>query len=149
MMASVHDVAAYILAKRGAMSAMKLQKLCYYSQAWNLVWEEKPLFSERIEAWANGPVVRELYASHRGQFTVSRESMPGNPANLSQLDRDNIDIVLAFYGDKPAHELSDLTHREAPWKDARGNLPAGASSREEITPAAMYEYYDGLVGTDE
>lgn len=32
-MASVLDVAAYILAQQGEMTAMKLQKLCYYSQA--------------------------------------------------------------------------------------------------------------------
>ena len=61
MSLSVHDVAAYILKKQGEMSAMKLQKLVYYSQAWSLVWDEKPLFRAQIEAWANGPVVRSLY----------------------------------------------------------------------------------------
>lgn len=70
-MASAHDVAAYILKRMGQMTAMKLQKLVYYSQAWSLVWDEAPLFNERIEAWANGPVVRELYEAHRGQFQVS------------------------------------------------------------------------------
>ena len=32
-MASVTDVAAFILRERGQMTAMKLQKLVYYSQA--------------------------------------------------------------------------------------------------------------------
>ena len=32
-MANVFDVAAYILKKHGPMTAMKLQKLVYYSQA--------------------------------------------------------------------------------------------------------------------
>jgi uncharacterized phage-associated protein len=41
-MASVHDVAAYILKKLGTMSTMKLQKLCYYGQGWSLAWDEKP-----------------------------------------------------------------------------------------------------------
>ena len=45
------DVAAYILSKQGDMPAMKLQKLVYYSQAWSLVWDDKPLFRDRIEAW--------------------------------------------------------------------------------------------------
>ena len=57
---SVFDVAAYILDKLGPISTIKLQKLVYYCQAWSLVWDEEPLFSERIEAWVNGPVVREL-----------------------------------------------------------------------------------------
>src|ERR1700730_81854 len=68
---TVHDVAAFIVNRQGEMSAMKLQKLVYYSQAWSLVWDDEPLFDDAIEAWANGPVVRALYARHRGQFKVS------------------------------------------------------------------------------
>jgi len=71
MTASVFDVALAILQKHGPMTAMKLQKLVYYCQAWHLVWEGRPMFRERIEAWASGPVVPELYEAHRGKFMVS------------------------------------------------------------------------------
>jgi uncharacterized phage-associated protein len=71
-MAAVLDVAQFILRRHGPMSAMKLQKLVCYSQAWSLVWDEKRLFPARIEAWANGPVVTKLYQAHRGQFRVDR-----------------------------------------------------------------------------
>ncbi len=61
-MAQLNDVARYILELQGGeVSTMKLQKLMYYSQAWSLVWDEKPLFDAHIEAWANGPVIRELF----------------------------------------------------------------------------------------
>ncbi len=40
------------------MSAMKLQKLCYYAYGYHLAWEERRLFPERFEAWANGPCAR-------------------------------------------------------------------------------------------
>ena len=40
----------YILEKKGRMTTMKLQKLIYYAQAWSLVWDERPLFDEKIEA---------------------------------------------------------------------------------------------------
>lgn len=43
-MANVFDTAKYILEQSGPMSAMKLQKLCYYSQVWSLVWDDSPLF---------------------------------------------------------------------------------------------------------
>ena len=68
---SAHDVAAHILRKYGPMSPWKLHKLLYYAQAWHLVWEEAPLFPERIEAWGNGPVVSALYPLHKGLFTIS------------------------------------------------------------------------------
>lgn len=70
---SVLDVAAYILSQHGPMSHMKLQRLVYYSQAWHLVWEGTPLFPERIEAWANGPVVPVLYEALQGEFFVDTQ----------------------------------------------------------------------------
>ena len=145
-MASVHDVAQYILNKRGELSAMKLQKLCYYSHAWHLVWEERPLFSEEIQAWANGPVVRALYAAHRGQFRVSTmpEYTNANPEALSGDEISSIEAVLDFYGDLTAHQLSELTHSERPWQAAREGLPAGARSEKVISDIDMAAFYDSL-----
>jgi uncharacterized phage-associated protein len=147
-MANVHDVAVYILRKQGQMSAMKLQKLVYYAKAWHLAWEDAPLFPEEIQAWANGPVVYDLYKLHRGRFDVNpRTFRSGKPDNLTENEKESIDAVLGHYGRMKAYELSELTHREAPWRDARGGLPAGAACSEPITDVAMYEYYLGLIGT--
>ena len=142
-MANVHDVAAYILSRLGRMSTMKLQKLVYYSQAWSLVWDEEPLFPERIEAWANGPVAPDLYREHKGLFKV-RSWSRGNPEILSPVQKATVDSVLGFYGDKPSQWLSDLTHREDPWLDARRGLSPGERGFQEISHAAMAEYYASL-----
>jgi uncharacterized phage-associated protein len=142
-MSSVYDVAEYILQKCGPMPAMKLQKLVYYCQAWSLVWDEAELFSEEIQAWANGPVVRALYDEHRGLFTV-KKIKKGDPASLTETQRETIDSVLDFYGDKSSQWLSDLTHQEAPWRDARNGVPIGEPSNAVITHAALAEYYGSL-----
>jgi uncharacterized phage-associated protein len=147
-MASAHDVAAFILGERGPMSAMKLQKLVYYAQAWQLVWEERPLFEERIEAWANGPVVPALYRVHRGQFVV--DAWPkGDPDALDEGEAESVRAVLDYYGDWPAHQLSELTHREAPWRDARAGLAPGERGDREIPQTVLYEFYDGLTTADQ
>lgn len=142
-MASVFDVAAYILKKKKAVTAMKLQKLVYYAQAWSLVWDEKPLFKERFEAWANGPVCPELYAAHRGEFTITEEPQ-GNPKTLSKVEKETVDAVLRDYGSKSASWLSELTHKEDPWIDARRGIPDGERSNRLISHAAMAEYYGAL-----
>jgi uncharacterized phage-associated protein len=147
--ASVHDVAAYILSKQGGMSAMKLQKLCYYSQAWHLVWDEEPLYPERIEAWANGPVTYALFDEHRGQFSVGGSWKRGNVANLTPSQRETIDIVLANYGKLSGQELSALTHSEGPWRDARRGLPDTTRSSAEITHEAMADFYGALAQSDD
>lgn len=142
-MASVLDVAHYVLQKQGVMSVMKLQKLVYFCQAWAIVWDEKPLFNEKIEAWANGPVVRELYDAHKGKFEISSLTK-GNPDNLTRAQKETIDAVLECYGDKNAQWLSDLTHLEAPWNITREGLPPGAACDRVISLACMHEYYSSL-----
>jgi len=86
--------------------------------------------------------VPELYARHRGQFSVSAWS--GNPKALTKDERETVDSVIEFYGGKSSDWLSNLTHREAPWKEARGGLRAGDRGNAEITQAAMAEYYGSL-----
>lgn len=143
-MATVCDVAAFILSKSGPMTAMKLQKLVYYSQAWSLVWDEAPLFPERIEAWANGPVCPDLYRAHQGRFKLNAGELKGDPSALTPDEIDTVKSVIHYYGDKPAQWLSDLSHRESPWRDARIGLADGDRGSVEITHAAMAEYYGGL-----
>lgn len=137
-MASVLDAAQYILERRGGMTTMKLQKLVYYSQVWSIVWDDNVLFPEPIEAWKNGPVVRVLWEATRGQFRTDR--VPGgDSANLVQGQRDTVDIVLKFYGDKDAQWLSDLTHMEDPWAEAHALGQNTPISLERIS-----EYYSSL-----
>lgn len=125
------------------MTTWKLQKLVYYSQAWSLVWDERPLFQAQIKAWANGPVVPVLYHKHKGKFRVS--SWPdGDPSKLTASEKATINGVLDFYGDKTSQWLSDLTHNEAPWREARGSLAPGERGSEVITLDSMLRYYSGL-----
>ena len=143
-MATVHDVAAYILDQQGPMSAMKLEKLAYYSYAWHLVWDEERLFDARIEAWANGPVVRELYREHRGKFMI--DGWPrGNPQALTPSEQETVRAVLDYYGDKSPAWLSELTHKEAPWHDARRGLAPGERGELPITDESMAEYYSAII----
>lgn len=138
----VCDVAEYILSKTGSITAMKLEKLVYYSQAWSLVFDDEPLFSEKIEAWANGPVIRELYKLHAKQYVVS--TVHGRIDNLTDSAKRRIDSVLSVYADKTAQWLSDLTHSERPWIKARANIPNGQNSRNIITLDSMKKFYSDL-----
>jgi len=146
---NVLDVAVYILKEKGKMTTMKLQKLVYYCQAWSLVWDETPLFEEKIYAWSNGPVVRELYDAHKGMFNITFSELSyAHPENIDSTQKETIDAVLEFYGNHSSQWLSDLTHMEDPWKNARKGIPENQRSEIEITHAAMAEYYESLT-TDE
>ncbi|MBR7927159.1 DUF4065 domain-containing protein [Aerococcaceae bacterium zg-ZUI334] len=149
-MANVFDVACYILDKKPSITTMKLQKLCYYCQAWSLAWDEKPLFEEDFLAYANGPVCYELYSKHRGEFVANKSMFEAflSGADFTEDEIETMDVVLADYGDKEPYWLSELTHKERPWKETRGNLPLGARSDAVISKMLIQEYYSGLL-TDE
>ncbi|MDE2912723.1 MAG: DUF4065 domain-containing protein [Paracoccaceae bacterium] len=142
-MASVFDVAAYILVRWGPMTTWKLQKLVYYCQAWSLVWDDDILFPEEIEAWANGPVVRELYEAHRGKHRLSCMRR-GHQEMLTETQLETVDAVLTFYGDKSPQWLSDLTHMETPWQLARRGIPDGVRGNTIIPKGTLAEYYGSL-----
>ena len=143
-MANVFDTAKYILQQMGSMSTMKLQKLCYYSQAWSLVWDDRPLFDEEFQAWANGPVCSELFHKTQGQFSVSADDETGGDGDLSENQKDTINHVLAHYGKHDAQWLSQLTHMEDPWNEARKDVPSGSGCNNVITKESMAMYYGGL-----
>ncbi len=149
---SVLDVAAYILenSPEKRITTWKLQKLCYYAQAWSLVWDEEPLFEEEIQAWANGPVVPKLYYEHQGKFRVS-EMPAGDSARLDAEQRDTVDAVLRDYGTMKGASLSALTHRERPWRRTRrrAKLDIGERGSVPIPHETMHDYYNELLYDEE
>lgn len=145
-MASVHDVAGYILSQTGEITTMKLQKLVYYCQAWNLVWDGEPLFDSKIEAWMNGPVVTDLYNRHRGTFRVS--SWDHNPNGLRDEQRETIDTVLESYKELSGQQLSELTHRELPWLEARQGLAQTERSNKQVSLDTMQDFYSAYAEDD-
>ena len=127
---NVFDAASYIEARYAKcvsrsnsyslLSSMKLQKLTYYSQAWSLVWENRPLFREPIEAWIYGPVVRELFNISKGCYEpqkISPDKLSG--MSLTAEQRKTVGIVVRDYGKLEPEMLVALTHSELPWRNAR------------------------------
>ena len=144
-MATVFDVAKYILDRYGAMSAMKLQKLIFYCQAMSLVWDDVPLFESEFQAWVKGPVCRDLYNAHKGKFMLNDSRfLESYGADVSRLSSENIETINAVVDsliDLTPYQLSRMTHEEEPWKNAREGLKNTAYSDVVIPKSDMEEYY--------
>lgn len=150
-MATVHDVAAYILDRAAPMSAMKLQKLCFFAYGYHLAWEDEQMFSEPFEAWANGPVSPALFADHRRRYTLRAGEIQGDPKHLTAGQMESIEIVLDSFGPFTAHQLSEMTHQaNGPWDLARRRAGVGTLERsnEELRDADIFEYFSRLVSKD-
>lgn len=141
-MLSCFDVADYFLSLTDEeagdlISNLKLQKLVYYAQGFNLALYGKPLFNETIEAWEHGPVVPELYHKYKeyGSCTIPTPK----DIDFDKFDkktRELLDEVYEVYGQYSAWKLRNLSHNEPPYEDAKLGV---------ISHKSMKEYFETLL----
>lgn len=153
------DVARYVInysnKKKYGVSNLKLQKIMYFIQAYFLTAEidSSPCFSERIEAWDFGPVVPEVYHEFKQYGSGNIPTITSyilfdqnniwnshreeyNSDVLSEKDRKMIEAVVDSFSDYSASDLVDLTHRQAPWRNAY--VPY---QNNEITKESIRRYF--------
>ena len=143
-MYTVVDVASYILDEYGPLTTMRLQKLAFYSQAQFLVNHGSPIFGEDFEAWVNGPVAPQLYRLHKGKFLLHRGDLASaveGDVPLPQCVKDEVDAVCSSLVGLTGKELSERTHREDPWMDARRGCGPSEPCRKVIHKDVMADYY--------
>jgi len=141
---SAHDLARYLAREQEGCSPWRLHKLLYYCQAWHLVWEEQPIFSQPIMAWANGPVLASIYPVHRGSFDAITSWPLGRITKLSAGQRESADKIIEFYSKFGNWELQELVQHEKPWQDARQGVPQFERGNKRIKLESLYEYYSSL-----
>jgi len=140
------DVASYLLREKGRLSCCELRVLLSYSQAWCLVTQDRPLFSEEIRAGEHGPVVSEVFVEHTSRRNVVQADLGGSPDALTPEDLAVVDAVLDSYGRMGGEALEDLSRQEGPWRKAYDG--SGGARSPIISNEAMVSYYSLLMSSD-
>jgi uncharacterized phage-associated protein len=138
--ASAHDVAAAIRRRLPGVGLVKLHKLLYFAQGFNLAHLGEPLFEEAIEAWDHGPVVAEFWKEDR--FESDRRPLPLDNGQLN-----TIGYVISRYGANSGHELETITHNEGPWAEAY-ERKGGNDDRHVIHLDDLRSYFLEVVEAD-
>ena len=136
---SAVDVAAAVIERRPGLDQMQLHKLLYFVQAASLAWFEEPAFSERIEAWQYGPVVRRVAGLYM-DFDADPIPVPvrGRPDGSISNSRGSSIVCWPSSGTNLALRWRDSPRSiDGPWQIARGTLGPEAPSDNEITQASM------------
>lgn len=146
----LHAVADYIISvAREAgdpITNLKLQKLVYYAQAWHLALFDEQLIDEEFQAWVHGPVCPRLYQRLKGNTWRPIEGEI-EPPELDAHVTEHLDEVMEVYGGYSAWDLERLTHAEAPWRAARGDLAPDELSTAVISEEDMRSYYRARADT--
>lgn len=149
----IEDVALYVLnilsQDNKEISAMKLQKICFYIQSWYIAKNGRPLFKHDFQAWRYGPVSPRLYSYHRQKVTISSNdnNIQGNAKNISKEDQKFIESIVKIYGRYTGLQLSDMSHKQDPWKNARAGISKDAPSQNEIKIDSIKEYFSQFLNS--
>jgi uncharacterized phage-associated protein len=141
---SAHDIAAELRHRRPRIDDVTLHKLLYFAQGFHLATTGRPLFNERVEAWARGPVVGDLWRDEH-----HHQSMPPR-VPLDDGQRSVVDYVLARFGSMSPAELIHLTHTDGgPWCQVTETDASPPFGNEEIGTKLMMKWFkadDEMVG---
>lgn len=152
---TILDAAKWFTDKNGGeIGSKKLQKLCYYAQAWSYAVRDKALFNGQFQAWVHGPVNRLLWntfkdISYRDITIKDFKSRSIETIPFSSEEEDFLERVWATYGHFSGYELEALTHEEKPWREKREGLDQYQGSNKVISIKSMKEYYRDIFIEDE
>ena len=143
---------AYWFVNVESCDSKKLQKLCYYMQAWSYAINDGPFFEGDFEAWVHGPINRELWERIKSiawkAITVNDFSA-ADKVDFSEQETRLLQLVWDTYGEFSGFELETLTRNELPWQEQRVGLDVLEAGTNIIRPETMKNYYRNMISCDE
>ncbi|MBE5037281.1 DUF4065 domain-containing protein [Subdoligranulum sp. DSM 109015] len=131
-MNKITDVADYIIKRYRELTGekldeMKLHKLLYFTQREAFAVIGQPAFEGDFEGWKYGPVSREVRNDlYDGEILV--------PVNAVSDDVKYIATnVILEYGSFASWKLSELSHKELSWQNARKGLAPGENGSRVLS----------------
>lgn len=138
----INVVIDYLLCKCEDITPLALQKLLYYVQGFYCAFTREYIFEDECEAWAHGPVYRDVYNKYSSyRYDPIEVSKPCDTSSLSSMEKAVIDSVIKNLSCYSGKVLEEFTHAENPWLKTRGNLPEDALSDRIIDKKDIYEYF--------
>jgi len=139
---TAEDIARYVIRKctleNCAISNLQLQKILYYLQAAFLQEKNRALFSDDIEAWQFGPVVRSVYRKYCGYGAAAIREDEEPHCEITPEDRSLIDKIVDEKRRIKSWVLVNMTHEDGkPWDRVYRN---GVGEKAVIPKAVIAEY---------
>lgn len=105
---------------------MKLHKLLYFAQRESLAIMNEPLFEGEFEGWKYGPVCKEIRNS------ITPDGIIDVEGDISDESKYIVNNVILEYGSLASWKLSELSHKEFSWKNARIGFHEGENGNRKL-----------------
>ena len=132
----------YLLYKCEDITPLALQKALYYIQGFYFAFRNEYIFEEDCEAWAHGPVYRDIYQRYRDyRFDPIDICETCNEKDLTIYEKAVIDSVIKNLCCYSGRILEIFTHSEEPWLKTRGDLSVTTASNRTISNNDIGDYF--------
>ena len=123
---------------------MKLHKLLYFAQRESFAIKNEPLFEGDFEGWKYGPVSKEVRAYYKNSDPEVEEI-----SDISYESKYIVNNIIEEYGAMATWKLSELSHKEKSWLNARNGLSESENGscilklddiKEDASKVRPYDY---------
>lgn len=136
----------YLLIQTSEITPLALQKLLYFAQGFKKAFTDTFMFEEDCEAWAHGPVYRDVYHKYReyGYSPIEEGHVSYENINLTNDDKELLNHIILYFGCYSGKILENMTHSEEPWRLARRGVVDGERSERVIEKQDIEVYFKNV-----
>ncbi len=126
---SASCIANYFIENTKSIDNLRLNKFVYIAYGLALVYKERELFKDRIEAWEYGPVIPAIYhefKKYKDKKIIEQSYIldQNGKKEFSFIDKKDkgakevLDAVIEIYGGMSVEKLLDFMHeKNSPWTE--------------------------------
>ena len=119
---------------------LKLQKLLYLAQGYSYAFYDRPLFSDEMEGWVHGPVVRSVYNEFK-EYQYNKIDVNFQIEELDKEAEEVLNYVMENFSKYDAKYLEDLSHEQEPWITSREGLDPDERNDKIIPKEIIANYF--------
>lgn len=133
----------YIIELRPDITLKRLQSILYLTHAYILALDDKPLSTEKFEAWHSGPTLKSVYNKFKNYKTLTRLN---GISELTEDERDLIEDVIYLYSKFSDENLSEhIMDTDVAYIEARRGLRSLDPCHNELSNETIRRQYLELI----
>lgn len=136
----IYAVASYLLRQKVDITPLVLQKALYYSQGFFYAFHHMFLFPDDAQAWVHGPVYKDIYHAYQKDQEQFFRYVP----KLTKEEQEILDVILRYICCYKGEVLTQLTHLEQPWLQARKDLSRNTKTDRVIKKDKIAAYFETI-----
>lgn len=139
----IKDSVNYIIELQPDITLKRLQPILYLTHAYTLALDDKPLSTEKFEAWHSGPTLKSVHNKFKNYKILTRLN---GISELTEDEKDLIEDVICLYSRFSDETLSEhIRSTDVAYITARNGLRCLDPCHEKLSNELIKEQYLDLV----